>query len=127
MQKQYLTESWPFIFCILCLISSPVFFDSYRNLAFHTAPSDDYSPFLLWFVSGQGAWPGSPFGYRVISIIPAIPLFYLLPFYKFSLLTATNLVHLKAYEALSAVSFLATTGAATVAFKMVRNKLGRNI
>jgi hypothetical protein len=125
--KKYWAESWLFVFCIICLISFPVFFDIYRMLAFNTTPRDDYAPFLLWFVSRQGRWPGSPFGYRVLSIIPAIPLFYILPFYKFSLLPGTNLTYLKATEALSAVSFLATAGAATVAFKMVRSKLGRGL
>ena len=120
-------ESWPFVFCVICLISFPVFFDIYRKLAFNTAPRDDYAPFLLWFVSRHGRWPGSPFGYRVLSIVPAIPLFYLLPFYKFSLLPGTNLTYLKAIEALSAVSFFATAGAATVAFKIVRSKLGRSL
>jgi hypothetical protein len=125
--RKHWAESWPFVFCVICLISFPVFFDIYRKLAFNTAPRDDYAPFLLWFVSRQGRWPGSPFGYRVLSIIPAIPLFYLLPFYKFSLLPGTNLTYLKATEALSAVSFFATVGAATVAFKMVRSKLGRSL
>ena len=120
-------ESWPFVFCLICLLSFPVFFDIYRKVAFNTYPRDDYAPFLLWFVSHQGLWPGSPFGYRVLSIIPAIPLFYLLPFYKFSLLPETNLAYLKATEALSAVSFLATAGAATVAFKMVRGKFSQSV
>src|SRR6266851_472006 len=120
-------ESWPVVFCVICLISFPVFFDIYRKVAFNTAPRDDYAPFLLLFISHQGRWPGSPFGYRILSVIPAIPLYWLLPFYKFSLLPKTDLAYLKATEALSAVSFLATAGAATVAFKMVRSKLRRSI
>src|SRR6266851_4888074 len=120
-------ESWPVVFCVICLISFPVFFDIYRKVACNTAPRDDYAPFLLLFISHQGRWPGSPFGYRILSVIPAIPLYWLLPFYKFSLLPKTDLAYLKATEALSAVSFLATAGAATVAFKMVRSKLGRGL
>src|SRR6266851_438017 len=123
--RKYWAESWPVVLCIICLISFPLFFDIYRKVAFNTAPRDDYAPFLLWFTSHQGHWPGSPFGYRVLSIIPAIPLFWLLPFYKFSLLPATDLAYLKATEALSALAFIATAGAASVAFKFVRNRLGR--
>ena len=120
------TESWPVVFCAICLVSFPLFFDIYRLVAFKTAPGDDYVPFLLLFISHQGRWPGSPFGYRVLSVIPAIPLYWFLPFYKFSLLPKMDFAYLKATEALSFLSFLATAGAATVAFKMVRGKLDRS-
>jgi cytochrome c oxidase subunit IV len=121
------TESWPLIFCFLCLISLPVFFDIYRMVAFKTSPRDDYAPFLLLLVNRGGRWPGSPFGYRVLSVAPAIPLFWLLPLYKFSLLKGVDLTYLRATQALAALSFLATAGAATFAFKMVRTRPNRGV
>ena len=120
-------ESWLVVFCLICIISLPLFFDIYRKLAFNTSPRDDYAPFLLLLIFHRGTWPGSPFGYRILSVVPAIPLFWLLPLYKFSLLPKMDIAYLKATEALSAVSFLSTAGAATVAFKMLRVKLSRSL
>ncbi len=125
--KTHWIEHWPVVFLLICAISFPLFFDIYRKVAFNTAPRDDYAPFLLLLISHHGHWPESPFGYRILSVAPAIPLFWVLPLYKFSLLANTNLLYLRATEALSALSFLATATAATFAFKMVRGKLGRSL
>ncbi len=125
--RDHWTEFWPAIFLLICAISLPLFFDIYRLVAFNTAPRDDYAPFLLFLLYHKGHWPESPFGYRVLSIVPAIPLYWFLPLYKFSLLPATDTVYLRATEALAALSFLATATTATFAFKMVRVRLGRNL
>jgi hypothetical protein len=120
-------ESWPVIFLLICAVSFPLFFDIYRKVAFRTAPRDDYAPFLLLLLYHKGHWPGSPFGYRVLSVAPAIPLYWVLPLYKFSLLPAIDSTYLRATEALAALSFLETATAATFAFKMVRARLGRSL
>lgn len=125
--RYHWTESWPVLFLIICAVSFPLFFDIFRKVAFKTAPGDDYAPFLLLLVNHQGHWPESPFGYRVLSVVLAVPLYWFLPLYKFSLLPATSTTYLRATEALSALSFLATAIAATVAFKMVRTRLSRGL
>ncbi len=122
----YWTDRSLVVFGIICLIALPAFFNTYRLLAFTTAPRDDYAPFLLWFTSHKGAWPGSPFGYRVLSVIPAIPLYWILPLYRFSLLPEVDPSYLKALEALAAVTYLASAGSATVAFNIVLRKLTRS-
>src|SRR5690242_3342028 len=111
------------VFVLICLITVPSFFNTYRILAFQIIPTDPYEPFLLYFTSHKGQWPGSPFGYRVLSVLPAVPLYYILPTYKFSLLRDLDLAHLKACEALAAVSYLFMAGTATLAFETVYRKL----
>ena len=114
------------VFVVICLITLPEFFDIYRNLAFNTVPHDDYAPFLLCFTSQKGIWPGSPFGYRLLSVLPAVPLYWILPLYKFGRLNVRDLSYLKALEALAGLSFISIAGSATIAFSMVLRKLGRS-
>ena len=115
------------VFLISCIISIPSFFDIYRLLAFNTFPRDDYAPFLLRFTSGHGVWPGSPYGYRVLSVLPAVPLYWTLPLYRFSLLPNLDASYLRAVEALAFLHFLSVAGAATVAFAIVSKKIGGSI
>lgn len=111
------------VFVLLCLITLPSFFNIYRTLEFHTIPTDPYAPFLLYLTSHGGQWPGLPFGYRILSIIPAVPLYYILPLYKFSLLRDPDLAQLKAFQALAAVSYLSIAGSGALAFATVRQRL----
>lgn len=116
-----------FVFLICCIISIPSFFDIYRLLAFNTFPRDDYAPFLLRFTSAHGVWPGSPYGYRVLSVLPAVPLYWTLPLYRFSQLPNLDASYLRAVEALAFLHFLSVAGAATVAFEIVLKKIGGSI
>lgn len=115
------------VFLISCIISLPWFFDTYRLMAFNTVPRDDYAPFLLHFTTGHGAWPGSPFGYRVLSVLPAVPLYWILPLYAFTLLPNVDASYLKAVEALAFLSYLSIAGSSTIAFEILRNRLGGTI
>jgi hypothetical protein len=115
------------VFFICCVISIPSFFDVYRLLAFNTFPRDDYAPFLLRFTSAHGVWPGSPYGYRVLSVLPAVPFYWALPLYRFSLLPKIDASYLRAVQALAFLHFLSVAGAATVAFEVVSTKIGGSI
>jgi hypothetical protein len=115
------------VFVICCAISMPSFFDSYRSMAFNTMPRDDYAPFLIRLISGRGAWPESPDGYRVLSVLPSVPLYWILPLYKFSRLHEIDAAYLRAVEALAFLDFLAVAAAATVAFEFVYEKIRGNI
>ena len=112
------------VFFICCIISIPSFFDVYRLLAFNTFPRDDYAPFLLRFTSAHGAWPGSPFGYRVLSVLPAVPFYWALPLYRFSLLPKIDASYLRAVQALAFLHFLSVAGAATSLLRLFRLKIG---
>src|SRR5690348_4438278 len=110
------------VFSTVCLLTLPQFFDAYRISVFQTMPRDDYAPFLLRLISGTGEWPISPYGYRVLSIVPALPLYWLLPVYKFSQLGHVEYSYLRATEALTFLSYLATAGSAALAYDIVRSK-----
>jgi hypothetical protein len=113
------------VFAITCVVLLPWVFDTYRIMAFNTVPRDDYAPFLLHLCTGRGVWPMSPFGYRVLSIVPAIPLYWMLPLVKFSMLpSSVEASYWKATEALAFLSFISIAAAATIAFEFVRTKLG---
>jgi hypothetical protein len=113
------------VFAITCVILLPWFFDTYRIMAFNTVPRDDYAPFLLHLCTGRGVWPTAPFGYRVLSIVPAIPLYWMLPLVKFSKLpSSVDPSYWRATQALAFLSFISIAAAATISFQFVRTKLG---
>jgi hypothetical protein len=92
---------------------SPFFFVLHRLTVFHTVPYDDYAPYLLWLDgSAQGAVPDSPYCYRLLSVLAALPFLHLLP-----PLPLTNLPAgippewLRATLALNLVNFLALVAA----------------
>ena len=63
-----------------------------RIMVFNTVPRDDYAPFLLWVIGAPGgAFPGSPYGYRLLTILAAVPLYHILP----ALILLTCLHHLR--------------------------------
>ena len=115
------------VFITICLISYPSFFEIYRVMAFDVIPRDNYAPFLLHLVGGKGSWPGSPFGYRVLSVLAAAPFYWVLPIYKFSLLPKHDIADLRALQALAFLSFVSSAGSATVAFQLFRRRLGSDV
>lgn len=111
----------------LFLLSIPWFFDIFRQAAFNTAPRDDYSPFLQSILGQGGELPGSPLIYRVLSVVVAVPFYFLLPLYSFSNLPAIDVNYLRATEALAAVSWLSLLATAGVIFLICQRKLGASI
>jgi hypothetical protein len=117
--KPYLSQLG--CFALLSTLFHPFFFLIFRLMAFNTVPRDDYAPYLLWLLHQPGgAFPGSPYGYRILSVLVAAPLYYLMP-----ALPLTNLpadlapAYLKATAALAAVSYLAMLAAAMMAYRLV--------
>jgi len=106
----------------ILLINVPLFFDIYRQCAFKIVPYDDYVPYLLHLLGKGGSIPGSPSGYRLLSVLIAIPFYHVLPLFKFSLLEVTNDDYLMALEALSFVSYLAASFSAFLIYKITKNK-----
>ena len=92
---------------LLALISYWIFVDIYRTNAFGLSPRDDYAPYLLYMIGDEGGRvPGSPFAYRALSVALAVPFYYVLPFFEFSLLTGKDEVYLKATEALAMLNYV---------------------
>jgi hypothetical protein len=107
----------------LLLLSIPLFFGIYREAAFNTAPRDDYSPFLQSVLGQGGKVPGAPVIYRVLSVVAAVPFYFLLPLYAFSNLPNVDVNYLRATEALAAVSWLSLLATAGVIFLICQKKL----
>ena len=107
---------------ILFLATTPIFFNIYRSAVFNTMPRDDYAPYLLHIIGAGGGLPGAPFAYRILSVMIAVPFYYLLPVYQFSNLTNIDLSYLKATEALSMVSYICLVLTAVVIYLIARRK-----
>ena len=107
----------------ILLINIPLFFDIYRQCAFNIVPHDDYVPYLLHILGKGGGIPGSPTGYRFLSVVVAIPFYYLLPFFKFSLLEITNEDYIRGVEALSFVAYLASSFSSFFIYKITKDRL----
>ena len=64
----------------LGILLHPFFFVIYRLIAFNTAPRDDYTPLLFWlFGQPDSIPPGSPYGYRILTLLAAVPFYQGLP------------------------------------------------
>ena len=67
-------------FALLAILFHPFFFITFRLMAFDTVPRDDYARYLLWLLHEPGgAFPGSLYGYRILSVLAAAPFYYVLP------------------------------------------------
>jgi hypothetical protein len=117
------------------LSTTPLFFAYYREAAFHTHPFDDYAPSLLALVGERGEPPArlptllqrAPMGYRVLSVVAAIPFYYVLPYYSFSRLQEPDELYLRATAALSMVSYLSVLLTVLVIYAIARRKLQRSL
>lgn len=113
------------------LSTIPLFFASYRDAAFHVVPFDDYAPSLLALVGQRGEPPAriptllqnAPIGYRVLSVAVAIPFYYVLPYYSFSLLQEPDEPYLRATAALDMVSYLSVLLTVLVIYGIARRRL----
>jgi hypothetical protein len=108
----------------LLALSYPLFVDTYRAMAFPVVPRDDYAPLLLSLAGEDGHLLDAPFGYRVLSVLVALPFYHLLPLYKFSLLPADAAEpYLRATQALAFVSYLSAGGTAAILFRTTTRRL----
>ncbi len=112
-------------FVAVAVVGSPLFFAIHRLAVFNTVPHDDYAGYLLWLV-GQpgGAFPDSPYCYRMLSMLAAAP-FLLLPAIPLSTLpAAADPAWLRATTALSALSYLALVGIFLLGARLGRVRAG---
>jgi len=114
-------------FASLAAVGSPIFFVTHRLAVFNTVPRDDYAGYLLWLL-GQpgGAFPDSPYCYRVLSMVAAMP-FMLLPAIPLSNLPpSTDPAWLRATAALSVLSYLSMVGLFVLGARLARMRAGLN-
>jgi hypothetical protein len=114
-------------FFALAVLLHPLFLITFRLMAFDTVPRDDYARYLLWLLHEPGgAFPGSLYGYRILSVLAAAPFYYLLP-----ALPLTNLpaglepAYLQATAALAAVSYLAMVAGAMMAYRLAVDRFAQ--
>jgi hypothetical protein len=114
-------------FLLFFILFHPVFFVIFRLMAFNTVPRDEYGRYLLWLLREPGGgFPGSPYGYRILSVVVGAPFYYLLP-----ALPLTNLPpepsanYWQATAALAMVSYLALIASAMMAYRLVVVRYGR--
>jgi hypothetical protein len=114
------------VLVLLALSLEPLFFTIDRLMVFDTVPRDDYAPFLLWLVGAPGgAFPGSPYGYRLLTMVVASPLYYVLPALRLTNLpVALTPQYVQATAALAALSYLSLLGAGLAAYGVTRDRLG---
>jgi hypothetical protein len=106
---------------LLLLATHGVFFDIYRSAIFNTVAHDDYAPLLQHIVGDGGRMLEAPFGYRILSVLVAVPFYYTLPTLTFSHLPeGIDLAYLRATEALSMVSYLSMLATCVVLFWTAR-------
>jgi hypothetical protein len=114
-------------FLSLALLFHPFFIIIFRLMAFDTVPRDDYARYLLWLLHEPGAaFPGSLYGYRILSVLAAAPFYYLLPWLPLTNLPASlEPTYLKATAALAMVSYLAMIAGAMMAYRLVVDRFAR--
>jgi hypothetical protein len=111
---------------LLALILHPLGVMLFRLMIFDTLPRDDYAPMLLWWLGAPGAVPPiSPYGYRALSMFAAVPFYHLLPPFALTNLPG-NLTgeYVRATAALAAVSFVALTASAVMAYRLTVDRFG---
>ncbi len=113
------------IIAIIALLGLPELFDSYRQNAFNTIPKDPYEFYMLHLEGDpNGFLPGSPFTYRVFSIIPAYAIYKILPFAPiFTHLEGHSPNYLEALFAISISNYIATLALAWLVFHLLYNRL----
>ncbi|HUN43875.1 MAG TPA: hypothetical protein VMU81_26575 [Acetobacteraceae bacterium] len=122
-------KSW---LCFLGILAAfaialePLFFTIDRIMVFNTVPRDDYAPFLLWLVRAPGgAFPESPYGYRILTMVAALPLYYLLPALRLTNLPpALTPQYAQATAALAALSYLSLLGSGLLMYRLARDRIG---
>jgi len=108
------------------LVFYPIFFIIFRISVFKTVPTDDYAPYLLWLLQEPGgAFPLSPYCYRILSMFAAAAFYYILPPLDLSNIPNTlSPSWIRATAALSALSFVSMLGAMMAVAALAVRKCG---
>jgi hypothetical protein len=110
---------------LFILLTQNIFFDIYRGAVFNIIPHDDYGRYLLEILGEEGGEiADSPYIYRVLTVLPAVPFYYTLPIYRFTNLEHKSDNYLRAVEALSMVSYLSILLLSFVIYKITKERFG---
>ena len=103
----------------------PVTFLEYRTLVFKTMPLDDYTTYVLYLATNgaEGQIPGSPFKERILSIIPAVGLFKMLPVISLTKAAGMPDWFMKASFAISLLNSLSFLLAALIVYSVAARLL----
>jgi hypothetical protein len=104
-------------------LTSPIFFSNYRAMIFDTIPRDDYALYLLALVGRAGALPPAPAAYRVLSVLPAAPLFRWVPLYVFTNATIDDVDYARATQAMALLSYLAMVATSILLYHLTTKHL----
>ncbi len=119
-RRRWLLGLVAFVACLVAV--SPFFWAIYRTMIFNTMPRDDYAPFVLWIL-GQpgGAFPASPYAYRILTALAAVPFYFLLPTLHLSNLPGSIAApYLRATAAIAALSYVSAVGSSFVVARLAR-------
>ncbi len=109
---------------LMLFITYPIYYQILRESAFNVIPRDDYAPFLLHIIDrSKGEIPPAPFVYRFLSVVVAIPLYFLLPVYLFTNLGVFDISYYKALQALAMTSYLSIIGCSVMIYFISRRRL----
>lgn len=114
------------VFGAMAVLLSPLVFTIYRAMIFDTIPRDDYATFLLWVArSPQGAIPDSPYCYRLLTMLAALPFHMLLPVLQFSGQPQVRSVeYMQATAAIAALSYVCAILAGFLSYATARAQCG---
>jgi hypothetical protein len=120
------TTPWLLAYLGLVILLTPLLFAIHRMTVFHTVPYDDYSPYVLWLAgTGQGGIPPSPYCYRILSVLAAVPFFEVLPPLGLTNAPAdASPLWLRASLAINVVNYLAMIAAAVITAKVAIRRCG---
>jgi hypothetical protein len=111
---------------LLALVLHPICLILFRLMIFNTLPRDDYAPYLLWLLGESGgAFPASPYGYRILSVLAAAPFYYLLPPFALTNLPGDlGAQYVRATAALSISSYLALVASGVLGYRLAVDRFG---
>ena len=113
---------------ILAIVLLPFLFVIYRLSLFDASPHDDYARFLLHMLHLPGGEvPGSPYGYRGLAVLAAVPFFYALPELPLIAVPAgLSLDLVRATAALALLSYLCLVGTLYATYRLARDRAGQH-
>ncbi|CAA6821375.1 MAG: Unknown protein [uncultured Thiotrichaceae bacterium] len=116
-----------FIVAILLILATHnFFFETYREMIFNITLHDHYDKYAHLFIGNVelGARPSATHAYRFLSVLIALPLYYIIPFFTFSGVETLNLHEdsLRMLMAFALMTYLSVMGSCMTAFMIARKR-----
>lgn len=112
------------VLLLTSLLLLPELFSIYRTNAFDTIPRDPYDAYLLHLAGKeQGFLPGSPFTYRILSVVPALLPLYLLDAPVLTQIENANPIWLDAVFANAVVSYASILALSVLVYGVARFRM----